>query len=67
MHEQYSGLSDTDIKMLAITAIMVVFFESKDLIKMEKLDEVSGSFFACETKDDKGKEEEMKFSYTLKD
>ncbi len=42
MHEKYSGLSDTDIKMLAITAIMVVFFESKDLIKMENEVEKKG-------------------------
>ena len=33
----------------------------KDLIKMEKLDEVSGSFFACETKDDKGKDKQIYF------
>jgi hypothetical protein len=42
MHEKYSGLSDTDIKMLAVTAIMVVFFESKDLIKMESEVEKKG-------------------------
>ena len=42
LHENYSGLSDTDIKMLAITAIMVVFFESKDLIKMENEVEKKG-------------------------
>lgn len=36
LHENYSGLSDTDIKMLAITTIMVVFFETKDTLKMEK-------------------------------
>jgi hypothetical protein len=42
MHGKYSGLSDTDIKMLAVTAIMVVFFESKDLIKMESEVEKKG-------------------------
>jgi hypothetical protein len=42
MHGKYSGLSDTDIKMLAVTAIMVVFFESKDLIKMENEVEKKG-------------------------
>ena len=42
LHENYSGLSDTDIKMLAITAIMVVFFESKDTLKMENEVESKG-------------------------
>jgi hypothetical protein len=42
MRGKYSGLSDTDIKMLAVTAIMVVFFESKDLIKMENEVEKKG-------------------------
>lgn len=36
LNENYSGLSESDIKMLALTAIMVVFFETKDTIKMEK-------------------------------
>ena len=35
LHENYSGLSDTDIKMLAVTAIMVVFFESNSLHHQE--------------------------------
>ena len=33
----------------------------KDPIKMEKLDEMSGSFFACVTKDDKGKDKQIYF------
>ena len=33
----------------------------KDPIKMEKLDEMSGSFFACGTKDDKGKDKQIYF------
>ena len=33
----------------------------KDPIKMEKLDEMLGSFFACETKDDKGKGKQIYF------
>ena len=42
LHENYSGLSDTDIKMLALTAIMVVFFETKDVLKMENEVEEKG-------------------------
>jgi hypothetical protein len=42
LHENYSGLSDTDIKMLALTAIMVVFFETKDILKMENEVEKKG-------------------------
>ncbi len=42
LHENYSGLSDTDVKMLALTAIMVVFFETKDILKMEKEVEEKG-------------------------
>ena len=42
LHENYSGLSDTDIKMLALTAIMVVFFETKDILKMENEVEEKG-------------------------
>jgi len=33
----------------------------KDLVKMEKLDEISGSFFACGCKDDKGKDKQIYF------
>ena len=33
----------------------------KDLIKMEKLDEMSGSFFACGTKDSEGKTKQIYF------
>jgi len=33
----------------------------KDLIKMEKLDEMSGSFFTCETKDSEGKDKQIYF------
>ena len=33
----------------------------KDSIKMGKLDEMLGSFFACETKDDKGKDKQIYF------
>ena len=33
----------------------------KEPIKMEKLEEMSGSFFACETKDDKGKGKQIYF------
>ena len=42
LHENYSGLSDTDVKMLALTAIMVVFFETKDVLKMENEVEEKG-------------------------
>lgn len=38
----FSGLSDTDIKMLALTAIMIVFFETKDTIEMETKVEKKG-------------------------
>lgn len=33
----------------------------KELVKMEKIDEMSGSFFACGTKDDKGKTKQIYF------
>ena len=33
----------------------------KDLIKLEKLDEMSGSFFACGTKDNEGKDKQIYF------
>jgi hypothetical protein len=33
----------------------------KEPIKMEKLDELSGSFFTCATKDDKGKDKQIYF------
>jgi len=33
----------------------------KELVKMEKLDEISGSFFACGCKDNKGKEKQIYF------
>ena len=33
----------------------------KDLVKMEKLEEISGSFFACGTADDKGKNKQIYF------
>ena len=42
LHENYSGLSDTDVKMLALTAIMVVYFETKDVLKMENEVEEKG-------------------------
>lgn len=38
----FPGLSDTDIKMLALTAIMIVFFETKDTIEMETKVEKKG-------------------------
>lgn len=38
----FSGLSDADIKMLALTAIMIVFFETKDTIEMETKVEKKG-------------------------
>lgn len=34
---KYPQLTDSEIKMLAVTAIMIVFFETKDVIKNEKL------------------------------
>jgi len=34
---KYPQLTDSEIKMLAMTAIMIVFFETKDVIKNEKL------------------------------
>jgi hypothetical protein len=33
----------------------------KDLIKMEKLEEISGSFFVCDSNDNKGKEKQIYF------
>ena len=33
----------------------------KELVKMEKIDEMSGSFFACGAKDDKGKDKQIYF------
>lgn len=34
---KYPQLTDSEIKMLAVTAIMIVFYETKDVIKNEKL------------------------------
>jgi hypothetical protein len=34
---KYPQLTDSEIKMLAMTAIMIVFFETKDIVKNEKL------------------------------
>lgn len=34
---KFPQLTDSEIKMLAITAIMIVFFETKDVIRNEKL------------------------------
>lgn len=42
LHGKYSSLNEDEIKMLAITAIMVVFFETKDVLKTEEKIEKSG-------------------------
>ena len=42
LHGKYSSLNEDEIKMLAIAAIMVVFFETKDVLKAEEKIEKSG-------------------------
>ena len=42
LHGKYSSLNEDEIKMLAIAAIMVVFFETKDVLKAEEKIENSG-------------------------
>ena len=36
LHGKYTSLTENEIKMLSVAAIMVVFFETKDLLKIEK-------------------------------
>jgi hypothetical protein len=42
LHNRYTSLSEDEIKMLAIAAIMVVFFETKDVLKLEEKIESEG-------------------------
>jgi hypothetical protein len=42
LHEKYTTLNEDEIKMLCIAAIMVVFFETKDVLKIENKIEDSG-------------------------